>query len=255
MTNIESNLSLNRGLLATMSVIFALVMTLGVAGADSETALASITNLQNVTGETWINWTWTNPDDEDFNHTMVYLDGVLKDNVSEPFYNATGLTPETEYEIGTHTVDKAGIINMTWVNQTTKTEEAVESAPKEPVVVIKPETLNLKSRGVFTAFITLPEDYNVMAINLSTVKCGNATAVRGMAAGLIYIAKFKRQDLRQDLGIETTANNVTLTVTGKLSDGRTFSGSDNVTVKNGGIQGEMTGVADKSNPKPKGKEK
>lgn len=343
MKNSKSNLSLKRGLLAAILVIFALVLALDVAGADPDTA--SITNLQNVTGQTWINWSWTNPDDADFNYTMIYLDGVFTINTSDPFYNATGLNANTTYEIGTNTVDKTGIINTSWVNQTTKTEAdttspvisnvhatssgtitwttdelsdsvvkynntpgdypytesnatnvtdhrisltgltagetyyyvvnstdpsgnsnesaeynftfAAESAREvTPLVVIKPETLNLKSRGVFTAFIVLPEGYNVADIDLSTVKCGNATAVRGIAAGLIYIAKFKRQDLGQDFGIETIANNVTLTVSGNLSDGRSFSGSDDVAVKNGeGILGKMNEIADKIKPNPKGKEK
>jgi len=82
---------------------------------------ASISNLQSTTDTTWINWTWTNPTDEDFNHTMVYLDGIFKTNTSNPYYNATGLSPDTSYEIGTHTVDTNGNVNSTWVNQTTKT--------------------------------------------------------------------------------------------------------------------------------------
>jgi hypothetical protein len=52
---------------------------------------SSITNLHPTTGTTWINWTWTNPTDIDFNHTMVYLNGTWQTNTSNPFYNATGL--------------------------------------------------------------------------------------------------------------------------------------------------------------------
>jgi len=82
---------------------------------------ASISNLQSTTGTTWINWTWTNPTDEDFNHTMVYLNGIFKTNTSNPYYNATGLIADMSYEIGTHTVDTYGNVNTTWVNQTAKT--------------------------------------------------------------------------------------------------------------------------------------
>ena len=103
----------------------------GYGGVDNEsvritvndvTPPASITNLQNVTGNFWINWTWTNPLDSDFNYTMVYLNGTWRANTSYPFYNATTLNPDTYYEIGAHTVDKVGNINGTWVNQTTKTQ-------------------------------------------------------------------------------------------------------------------------------------
>jgi len=99
---------------------------------------ASISNLTNTTGQTWINWTWTNPPDADFNYTMVYLNGTWQTNTSYPFYNATNLTPDTFYEIGTHTVDEAGNINQTWINQTTKTApypapNITSFAPPSPV--------------------------------------------------------------------------------------------------------------------------
>ena len=80
---------------------------------------SSITNPHPTTGTTWINWTWANPPDLDFNHTMVYLNGTWQTNTSNPFYNATGLSPDASYEIGTHTVDTSGNVNTTWVNQTT----------------------------------------------------------------------------------------------------------------------------------------
>ena len=80
---------------------------------------STIINLHPTTGTTWINWTWTNPIDTDFNHTMVYLNGTWQTNTSNPFYNATGLCPNVSYEIGTHTVDTSGNVNTTWVNQTT----------------------------------------------------------------------------------------------------------------------------------------
>ena len=45
-----------------------------------DTTPTSISDLQNTTGATWINWTWTNPSDNDFAYTMVYLNGVFKTN-------------------------------------------------------------------------------------------------------------------------------------------------------------------------------
>lgn len=74
-----------------------------VQPAPDTTPPASIFNLQNTTGQTWINWTWTNPPDADFNYTMVYLNGTWQTNTSYPFYNATNLTPNTVYEIGIQT--------------------------------------------------------------------------------------------------------------------------------------------------------
>lgn len=92
--------------------------------APDTTPPASVTDLnESEVGETWINWTWNNPTDADFSHVMVYLDGSIKENVSKPtnYYKATNLSPNTIYEIGTHTVDTSGNINETWVNDTAKT--------------------------------------------------------------------------------------------------------------------------------------
>jgi len=85
---------------------------------------SSISNLQNTTYfSRFINWTWTDPSDSDFSHVMVYLNGVFQTNVSAgvQYYFATGLNPETSYEISTRTVDTSGNINQTWVNHTATT--------------------------------------------------------------------------------------------------------------------------------------
>jgi len=102
------------------------------ADYEAGTPPASISDLQNTTGTTWINWTWTNPSDNDFAYTMVYLDGVFKTNTSNPYYNATGLVANTTYEIGTHTVDVNGNVNTTWVNQTVKTLAVPNNPPYKP---------------------------------------------------------------------------------------------------------------------------
>ena len=44
-------------------------------------------------------------------------------------------------------------------------------------MTIEPETLNLASQGVFTGFITLPEGYDVVNIDLSTIVCEGAPDV------------------------------------------------------------------------------
>jgi hypothetical protein len=96
---------------------------------------ASILDLTHTCGPTWINWTWTNPIDADFNYTMVYLNETWQANTSQPFYNATELIPDTWYEIATRTVDKTGNINGTWVNQTAKTLPLPdEEPPAAPII-------------------------------------------------------------------------------------------------------------------------
>jgi subtilase family serine protease len=87
---------------------------------------ASVTNLHNISyASNYINWTWTNPADSDFDKVMIYLNGTFQRNVTNgtQYYNATGLTPNTMYEIGTRTVDIAGNINDTWVNRSATTAQ------------------------------------------------------------------------------------------------------------------------------------
>jgi PGF-CTERM protein len=89
-----------------------------------DTPPASITGLDNLTTEqSRIHWTWTDPTDSDFAEVMIYLNGTFKTNVSKGIrnYTATGLDPDTNYTIGTHTVDDKGNINQTWENDTART--------------------------------------------------------------------------------------------------------------------------------------
>ena len=85
---------------------------------------ASVDDLQpSAVGGTWINWTWNDPADADLSHVMLHLNGIHKTNVSKGlgFYNVNSLEPDTSYEIGAQTVDTAGNINETWMNQTVET--------------------------------------------------------------------------------------------------------------------------------------
>ena len=63
-------------------------------------------------------------------------------------------------------------------------------------VRIEPETLDLKSKGEFTASITLSEGYDVRDWNVQDVSCEGAPAVKGMTAGNSYVVKFNREDLK-----------------------------------------------------------
>ena len=100
--------------------------------APDTTPAAGITNLHNTTYEqTFINWTWTDPVDYDFSHVMIYINGTGPVNVIKEtqFYNATDLTPDTEYTITTRAVDASENVNETWVNATARTESAPAPAP------------------------------------------------------------------------------------------------------------------------------
>ena len=94
------------------------------AMAPDTTPPSSITNLNYITESTWINWTWIDPNDLDFSHVEIYLNGTFQINVSKgiQYYTATNLTPDTSYTLNTRTVDIVGNVNATWVNLTISTE-------------------------------------------------------------------------------------------------------------------------------------
>ena len=96
-------------------------------------------------GTTWINWTWTNPSDVDFNHMMLYLDGSFVDNFSITYYNATNLLPSSIHTISTHTVDTSGNINQTWINDTALTAGDLSNGLN--INVYKPENFSVYPVG------------------------------------------------------------------------------------------------------------
>jgi len=78
-------------------------------------------------------------------------------------------------------------------------EDAANFMCVPPVEVrFEPEALNLKSKGVFTAFITVPEDYDLRDWGINNLSCEGAPEIKGMVSedGRTYIAKFGRQDLK-----------------------------------------------------------
>jgi hypothetical protein len=120
----------------------------------------SISNLNAIAGSTYLNFTWTNPPDPDYHHVMLFLNGTFLTNITAPqnYFNVTGLTPDTEYELGTHTVDSSGNVNETWVNATART------APLS---------------GLLSSTISLKSGWNLISfpLNLTTWKLGNEAAV------------------------------------------------------------------------------
>ncbi len=93
-------------------------------GSTPETPPASIMGLNNVSYQPdYIKWTWTDPVSSNFDHVMVYLDGVFRENVAKGVqgYNATSLPPRTEQVLSTRTVSTTGLVNETWMNSTAGT--------------------------------------------------------------------------------------------------------------------------------------
>ncbi len=100
--------------------------------------------------------------------------------------------------------------------------EELELKSTSATVTLKPETLNLNSKGVFTAIIEL-QKHDVADVNLNTVECEGAPAVDESIKDGRLVVKFNTQDLDVAPG-----DGVLLTVTGELNDGTLFGGWDRV---------------------------
>jgi parallel beta-helix repeat protein len=120
----------------------------------------------------------------------------------------------------------------------------IQFAPS-PIVTatidIDPDTLNLKSKGKWiTAYIELPEGYDVNNINVSTITLNGTVPaeLRPIAIGDYdndsvpdLMAKFNRTKVSQYiLSKGIIYGNVTLTLSGKLDDGTPFIGSHAIKV-------------------------
>ncbi len=128
-----------------------------------------------------------------------------------------------------------------------------------------PDTLNLKSQGkLITCYIELPEGYDVDDIDVGSILLGYLLEIQHSdVQDDVLMVKFDRQDviayIELVLEIELPAD-VTLTVTGELTDGTPFEGIDTIRVidKGKGKNKESKGMDKKSkgmNKKPKGKKK
>ncbi len=124
--------------------------------------------------------------------------------------------------------------NIDYLSLTYKPTLVIPSA-----IDIDPNTLNLKSKGKWvTAYIELPEGYDINDINVSTIKLKPGEIPADSTAPATFgdydgdgisdlMVKFNRANLVANLG---AGNEVKLTVTGKLIDGTAFEGNDTIRV-------------------------
>ena len=110
-------------------------------------------------------------------------------------------------------------------------------APVPAAIDIDPDTLNLKSNGQWiTAYITLPEGYNVEDIVLETVYLDGISAAWSEIQNGVYMVKFDRATVQTSLTNEPDYDStpkfydLLLTVTGELVDGTPFEGNDTTRV-------------------------
>ena len=105
-----------------------------------------------------------------------------------------------------------------------------------------PDTLNLKSKGKWiTCYIESPEGYDVGDIDVDSIRLEDElTGEHSDVQDNVLMVKFNRQDVIaciESLCLELPAD-VMLTVTGELTDGTPFEGSDTITVISEGGKGK-----------------
>jgi len=110
---------------------------------------------------------------------------------------------------------------------------AYEYPQPVPVEIdIRPKTLNLRSKGKsITCHIRLPEGYNVTDIDPNSILLEGqigASSVRSNHRQQTAIATFSRSDVQDILDVGQTE----LTITGQLTDGTEFMGTDTIKVIN-----------------------
>jgi outer membrane protein assembly factor BamB len=136
------------------------VINKGTVVTPGVTPPAGVTDLANATFQpNLIRWTWNDPGDPDFDHVMVYLDGVFQKNVTKGVqaWTAKGLLPSTSYTIGIRTVGETGAINETWVNHTAMTSSLSISHLDPPAVFAGSPgfTLNVSGTGYSESCLVL----------------------------------------------------------------------------------------------------
>jgi len=163
------------------------------------------------------------------------------DLYSGPYQNETGGDGigDTPYVIDENNVDHYPLMKP-WTPKPSVINATVD---------IQPQALNLRSKGKWiTAYIELPESYDVSNINVSTIMLNSTISIDLEAPVEIgdydndtipdLMVKFDRQQVIKyimsnvDLSrlYEERFMTITLTVTGKLNDGTPFQGSDTIKI-------------------------
>jgi len=122
----------------------------------------SISNLTTDSrGTSWIYWIWDNPV-VDFFQAIIYIDDINVQNTTNAYYNATGLSQDTNYTITIHTKDLEGNVNDTDVNNTASTLSAAN-----PIVL----TLVQPNNGITVDRDWMYIEYNVTGGVGNLVNC------------------------------------------------------------------------------------
>ncbi len=133
---------------------------------------AQVTGMNNAAAPLYITWSWTDPEDADFDHVEVYIDDIFRANVprGDQSFNATYFMPNTTHTIRTRTVDIYGNVNATWVNNTAST-------PSLFTYVFDFDSMN--ATGTVTNFINARSAGDGASANMTEAGVNGTTQLRG----------------------------------------------------------------------------
>ncbi|GFO97435.1 S-layer-related duplication domain protein, partial [groundwater metagenome] len=154
-SSLWENITSSRDSDRVYGVISSPLSSIFMAGINDTTPPSDITGLSNISGYTWIHWTWANPVG-DFDHTEVYLNSSFVMNTSNNYYNTSRnftLGYKTTHNISLRPVDTSGNIGN-WTNGTANT-----TTPPPRITRISPPNESIESIGIeTTTFIIKLED-------------------------------------------------------------------------------------------------
>jgi len=159
-----------------------------------------------VVGNDWIYWTWTNPGDSDFAYSVVYLNNSWMVNTSAQFFNATGLSVGATYEIEINTVDNKGNINLTQQKDSATTLVPSDTTPPGQISNLR-ETATTNSSIRWDWVNPVDSDFSKAIVSFEGVNFANTSSnyyvVTNLQPGTSYTISVQTVDLNNNININS----------------------------------------------------
>ena len=96
-----------------------------------------------------ITWIWDNPLEQDFSHSIIYIDGIQSATTQFNLYTASNLQPDSLHTITINTVDVAGNVNMLNVTNIQRTLSSGNQTSLLPTLrIVSPLNTTYTSQSV-----------------------------------------------------------------------------------------------------------